>query len=135
MFSNQLSLLSAPDQKLVEFTLQGAVCENPTYLMVSQSKISNESIIIEHVLAQVGNLWLVLEMLVAFQHAPVKLHDLAKGKVLPWRFVQSSGSLNQLGQTCVNTGAIQTEGITTYHESIVVRCSNSHRLQTIIDEI
>jgi hypothetical protein len=64
--------------------------------MITQTKISNKSVILQHVSTQLLDLWLIFEVGVAFKESPVQLNNLAKGQVLSGCFVESSGGLYKL---------------------------------------
>lgn len=64
--------------------------------MISQAEITNHTVVLDHVLAQLLHTRLVLEVQVAFDEAFVEFHDLAQGQVFSRGLVQPSDGLNDL---------------------------------------
>lgn len=66
------------------------------YLMVSQSKVTKQTIVPEHILSEFHNLRFVLEVKVAFKETLVKFYDLSQREMLTRSPVKSPCSLNKL---------------------------------------
>lgn len=64
--------------------------------MIPQTQISEETVVLQHILAQLLYFWLIFEVKVTLEEAFVQLHNLAQCQVLPRCFIQSPGGLDEL---------------------------------------
>lgn len=70
--------------------------ESCTDLVIPQTQISEETVVLQHILAQLLYFWLVFEMEVTLEEALVQFHNLSQCQVLPRCFIQSPGGLDEL---------------------------------------
>ena len=67
-----------------------------TDLVITQAKVIDKTIVLEHIIPKRNDTGLVFEVIVAFKETLVELNDLSNGRVLPWGAVKTSSSLYDL---------------------------------------
>ncbi len=107
--------------------------ENCTDLVIPQTQISEKTVVLQHILAQLLYFWLVLKVEVTLEEALVQLHNLPECQVLPRSFIQSPGGLDELRG--FHEYELHACTIETDHERVIIWCPQRNCLERVVNHV